>query len=95
MCVCHGDDLGPDCPPVPSAPSSECPELRSLHAAGSVRISRRAACCCSSAIAGIAMGANFKMYLLHQFCSNRVQFFYNAQETDAKMMNQNFEIQIL
>ena len=28
--------------------------------------------------------ANFKIYLLRQFCSNRVQFFYNTQETDAK-----------
>jgi len=41
-------------------------------------------------------GANFKTYLLHQFCSNRVEFFYNAQETQAqKMMDQNFEIRIL
>jgi len=26
-------------------------------------------------------GANFKMYLLRQFCSNRVDFFCNTQET--------------
>jgi len=40
--------------------------------------------------------ANFKMYLLHQFCSNQVEFFYNTQETQTqKMMDQNFEIRIL
>jgi len=61
---------GPIAPPVPNAP-----ELWSLHAAGSITISRRASCCCSSAIAGIAIGANLKIYLLRQFCSNRVQFF--------------------
>ena len=63
----------PIAPPVPNAP-----ELRSLHAAAPTvqfRISRRALCCCSSANAGTAIGANFKIYLLHQFCSNRVQFF--------------------
>ena len=35
--------------------------------------------------AGIAIGANFKMYLLHQFCSNRVEFFLQyTGDTDAK-----------
>jgi len=78
-------------PPVKNAH-----ELRSLHAAGSIRISHRASCCCSSGIAGIAIGANFKIYLLRQFCSNRIQFFYNTQETQMqKMMDQNFEIRIL
>ena len=28
--------------------------------------------------------ANFKMYLLRQFCSNRVKFFYNTQETQMQ-----------
>jgi len=41
----------------------------------SIRISRRASCCCSSATAGIAIGPNFKIYLLRQFCSNGVYFF--------------------
>jgi len=40
--------------------------------------------------------AKFKMYLLRQFCSNRVEFFYNTQETQTqKMMDKNFEIRIL
>jgi len=50
----------------------------------SIRISRRASCCCSSAIAGIAIGANFKIYLLRQFCSDWVQIFYNTQETQTQ-----------
>ena len=67
-------------PPVPNAP-----ELRSLHAAGSIRISRQASCCCSSAIAGIAIGANFKIYLLRQFGSNWVQSFLQyTGDTEAK-----------
>jgi len=40
-----------------------------------------------------AIAANFKIYLLRQFCSNRVQFFYNTQT--QKKMDQNFEIRIL
>jgi len=43
-----------------------------------------------------AIWANFKMYLLRQFCSNWVEFFYNTQETQMQqMMDQNFEIRIL
>ena len=39
--------------------------------------------------------ANFRMYLLRQFCSNRVEFFYNTQETQTqKNDDQNFEIRI-
>jgi len=35
------------------------------------------------------------MYLLRQFCSNRVEFFDNTQETQTrKTMDQNFEIRI-
>jgi len=38
----------------------------------------------------VAGMANFKMYLLRQFCSNRVEFFYNTQEPPTqKMMDQN------
>jgi len=32
----------------------------------------------------VAGMANFKMYLLHQFCSNRVELFYNTQETQTQ-----------
>jgi len=73
------------------------PELRSQHdAAPPVQLQypgeRRAA----AANAGIAIGANFKIYLLRQFCSHRVEIFYNTQETQTqKMMDQNFEIRIL
>ena len=55
-------------PPASNAPSSECPRASIAarrRAAGSIRIS----------IAGIAIGENFKICLLHQFCSNRVDFF--------------------
>jgi len=86
--------LWPDC-----APSSECPQasIAAQHrAAGSITISRQASCCCSNAIAGIAIEANFKMYLLRQFCSNRVDIFLQyTGDTDAKIMDQNFEIRIL
>ena len=78
---------GPIVPQVPNAPSLECPQASIAarrRAASSIRISRRASCCCSSAIAGISIGANFKIYLLHQFCSNRVHFFYNAQDTQTQ-----------
>jgi len=74
-------------PPVPNDPSSECPRASIAarrRAAGSIKISRRASCYCSSAITGIAIGANFKIYLLRQFCSNRVEFFYNTQETQTQ-----------
>ena len=40
--------------------------------------------------------ANFKMYLLCQFCSNRVEILLQyTGDTHAKMMDQNFEIRIL
>jgi len=66
------------------------------RAAGPIRISRRASCCCSSAIAGSAVGKNFEIFFLRQFCSNRVRFFYNTQETQTqKMLDQNLEIRIL
>jgi len=69
---------GPIAPPVPNAPSSECPRASITarrRAAGSITISWRASCCCSNAIARIAIEANFKMYLLSQFCWNRVKIF--------------------
>jgi len=32
----------------------------------------------------MAIGADFKMYLLRQFCSNRVKFLYDTQETQTQ-----------
>jgi len=44
----------------------------------------------------MAIGADFKMYLLRHFYSNRVELFYNRQETQTeKMMDKNFDIRIL
>ena len=66
-----GGFLRPEC-----ATSSECPRASIAarrRVAGSITTSRRASCCCSNATAGIAIGANFKMYQLH--CSNRVEIF--------------------
>jgi len=71
----------------------------SAHLCRPLLLQRRPAhcrCCLSAAsrydrreVAGMA---DFKMYLLHQFCSNRVKFFYSTQETQMqKMMDQNFE----
>ena len=79
-------------PPVTNARSPECPRPSipaRRRAAGSIRISisRRASCCCSSAIAGIAIGANFKIYLIRQFCSNRAHFLQYTGDTDAKMVS--------
>ena len=78
-----------DCAPtaVPNTPSSECPRASigvRRRDAGSIKISRRPSCCCSSAIAGIAIGANFRIHLLRQFCSNRVEFLQYTGDTDAK-----------
>jgi len=43
----------------------------------------------------MAIGADFRTYLLRQFCLNQVEFFYNTQETQMqKMMDQNVEIRI-
>jgi len=80
---------GPIAPPVPNAPSSDpwndvdatfldphiCHRLP-LHAASTAatRYDRRE-------VAGMA---NFKMYLLCQFCSNRVNFLQYTEDTDAK-----------
>ena len=94
-----GGFLRPDC-----APSSECSQFgmprasiaARRRAAGSIRICRQASCCSSSATAGIAIGANFKIYDLRQFCSNRVQIFLQyTEDKTQKMMDQNFEIRIL
>ena len=54
---------GPIAPPVPNAPSLECSRA-SIAACRHIAGSHQASCCCSSAIAGITIGANFKIYLL-------------------------------
>jgi len=67
------------------AASTHC--LRRAHSIGR-------GCCVHTCV--IAIGADFKMYLLRQFCSNRVEIFLQyTGYTDAKMMDQNFEIRIL
>jgi len=74
------------CPQFRTPPVRNAPELRSLHAAtllvqSEYPVKRRAAAAvhCRNLV-----GANFKMYLLRQFSSNRVEFFYNTQETQTQ-----------
>ena len=63
------------------------------HAAARWCLQRGRGCRIRSCV--MAIGADFKMYFLRQFCSNRVDF-YNTQGTQAqKMIDQNFEIRIL
>jgi len=70
---------GPIAPPVLNAPSSDLQNdadatFLDLH------ICRRLPL--HATISGMA---NFKMYLLHQFCSNRVEFFLQyTRDTDAR-----------
>ena len=97
--------LRPDC-----VPSSECPQFGSAewcgrNISGSTHLSSTAAARCHAASTAaacydrreVAGMVNFKMCLLRQFCSNWVKFFLQyTGDTDAKkMMDQNFEIQIL
>jgi len=89
--------LRPDC-----TPSSERQQFRSLHAgaarrlllhAGATPHFQRAHTIRSEGAAGMA---NFKIYLLRQFCSNRVNFFtIHRRHRCKKMMDQNFEIRFL
>jgi len=86
--------LRPNCAPSSEHPQFRMPPIRNAprasiaarsRATGSITISWRASCCCSSAIAGLAIGANFKMYLVHQFSWNRVKIFLQyTGDTDAK-----------
>ena len=94
--------LRPDCALSSERPQFRMPPVRNcpraliaarLRAAGSIRTSRRASWCCSSATAGISIGANFKIYILRQFCSNRVDFLQYTRDTDAKMMDQNLKLE--
>ena len=93
--------LRPDCAPVPNVPALRSPHTAAPPVQSEYPAERRAAaavphCCSSSANAGFAIGAKFKMYLLRHFCSNWVEFFYNTQETQTqKTMDQNSEIRIL
>ena len=69
---------GPIASPFPNAPSSECSRASSAAsrcAASSFRISRRASCCCSSAIAGIAMGKTSKCISSVSFVGIKLKFF--------------------
>jgi len=74
-------------------------ELRSLHAGAGCWLLLHSAS--SDRIPfdqrGVDGMANFKIYFLRKFCSNRVRFFLQyTGDTDAKkMMDHNFEIQIL
>jgi len=43
----------------------------------------------------VAGMADFKMYLLLQLCSNRVDFLQYTGDTVKKMMDQNFEIRFM
>ena len=77
-----GGFLRPDC-----APSSECPRASIAarrRTAGSITISLRVSCYCSNAIAGIDIGANFKMYLLHQVCSSQNFFTIHSRHRCKK-----------
>ena len=80
---------GPIALPVPNAPSSDAPSSECPRASIAARrrfnqnippsIVLLQQCHCRN-----RHGANFKIYLLLQFCSNRVQFFYNTQETQTQ-----------
>ena len=90
--------LRPDCAPsserqqfrMPPVRNAMPAELRSLH------VCAAAARCCTLVLHSasseripfdwreVAGMANFKIYLLHQFCSNRVDFLYNTQETQMQ-----------
>jgi len=76
-------------PPVPNAPNSECPQLGMPQSfdrcvppvQSEYPAERRAAAAVPLLNRHVA---NFKIYLLHQFCSNRVNFFYITQETQTQ-----------
>ena len=84
--------LRPDCAPSSERQQFRMPaELRSLHVGAAA-----AARCCTLVLhsasseripfdrRGSAGMANFKIYLLRQFCLNRAEFFYNTQETQTQ-----------
>jgi len=43
----------------------------------------------------VAGMANFKIYLLRPFCSNRVNFLQDIGDTVAKMIDQDLEFRIM
>jgi len=74
---------GPIAPPVPNAPVRNAHKLRSQHDATPPDQTeypgeRRAAA--AVPLPESPCRENFKMYLLRQFCSNWVKFFYNTQD---------------
>ena len=101
---------GPIAPPVPNAPSSRICGQNPRNDADATFLDPHISvvdCRCTAPrrqytaaarydrreVAGMA---NFKIYLLRQFCSNRVEFFLQyTGDTEAKKTDQNFEIQIL
>jgi len=92
---------GPIAPPIPNAPSSRICGQNSWNDADATFLDPHISVvdyCCSAGwhaastdaarydrreVAGLA---NFKMYLLRQFCSNQVEFFFlqYTGDTDAK-----------
>ena len=106
---------GPIAPPVPNAPSSECPQFadlwsgsaewcgRNISGSAHRRLPLSARCCTLQLVLHSASSeripfdrrevagmANFKMYLLRQFCSNRVDFLQYTGDTDAKKNGPEF-----
>ena len=84
---------GPIAPPVPNAPSSricgknprndaDATFLDPYISVGDCRCTspRRQYCRCTLRSAGGCRNGKLKMYLLRQFCSNRVEFFYKTQD---------------
>jgi len=88
---------GPIAPPVPNAPSSECPKLRSQHhAAPPVQLQypgeRHAAA--AVPLPESPYGQTSKCIFSVRFVGIESNFFYNTQETQTQnMMDQNFEIE--
>jgi len=84
--------LWPDCTPSSERQQFRIPPVRNARRA---LIAARW-CCCKMVLhsassdrtpfdrRGVAGMANFKIYLLRQFCSNGVDFFYNTQETQTQ-----------
>jgi len=91
--------LRPDCAPVPNAPSSKCPELRSLHAAALPVQSEYPAESCAAAAVPLPespQGQTSKSIPSVSFVRTESNFFYNTQETQTqKIRDQNCEIRIL
>jgi len=96
-----GEFLRPDCAPSSERPQFRMPAVRNAPSFDRSTTPRRRfdynipasvvllqQCHCRNRHRG-------KLYLLPQFCSNRVEIFLQyTGDTDAKMMDQNFEIRV-